>query len=62
MTKQHENKAHAGTIADYLHAREGHLWTREETERLLDHVRQVENTWMELIVRNEALVITGDAK
>lgn len=49
MTQTQQNKAHAGTIADYLQDRQGHLWTRDATERVLAHVKQVEDAYMDLI-------------
>lgn len=56
MTQPIEKKAHAGTIADYLHQCEGYFWTRDQTQHVLEHVRQVEKSWMELIGKlNEAM-------
>lgn len=54
MTQTIESKAHAGTIADYLQKCEGYFWTRDQTERVLEHVRQVEETYLTLLDRRSA--------
>lgn len=44
MSKLQE-KAHAGSIADYLRSNEGRTWSPAETRHVLEHIRQVEAAW-----------------
>ena len=36
------------TLEDYLRAREGKGWSAEDTEHVLEHIRDVEATWRQV--------------
>ena len=39
------------TIENYLRQREGGLWYEEDTEHILEHIRQVEESYSQLLMR-----------
>jgi len=45
------------TLEEYLRMREGKGWSAEDTEHVLDHIRDVEATWKQVsdLAKEEAL-------